>query len=204
MRAAALLLGAALWWSSFGCRAQARLAAPAAPEVAGGTWGSWRTLAAEHRVVVVATTGEGQEQRRALRGVIAVERPGSFRLRALGPAGITLFDVLHRDGRTDVLGRLAEAAGPDSPALLSAVAADLAAAYDLAPRPPERTVVLRGAEVVVEERERTVRLWAFTRTGHGPAPSRMSIADRAGRFAVEVEAEGTVLDEALDPAVFAP
>lgn len=202
MRAGALLLGAALW-SSVGCRAQARLPAAAAPEVAGGTWGSWRTLAAEHKVVVT-TTGEGNHQRRALRGVIAVERPGSFRLRALGPAGITLFDVLYRDGRTQILGRLADAAGPDSPALLSAVAADLAAAYDLAPRPPERTVSLRGAEVVVEEPERTVRLRAFAKAGHGPAPSRMSIVDRAGRFAVEVEAEGTVLDEALDPALFAP
>ena len=40
---------------------------------------------------------------RTLRGLIAVERPDRFRLRALGPAGITLFDVVSVGGEVQVI-----------------------------------------------------------------------------------------------------
>lgn len=177
-----------------------------APLVAGGTWGNWRTLRAEHKAQVTARAADGSEESRALRGVIAVERPGRFRLRALGPGGITLFDLLSVDGKPEVVASLRDPRGDLFSRLLASIGGDLSAAYDLAPRPGEeqggRAVRLDGAEVVVEERGRTVRLSDFRESGRGPAPTRMAIDNRDGSYRVRIEAEGTVLDEPLDPELF--
>ncbi|MCU1281583.1 MAG: glycosyltransferase [bacterium] len=58
----------------------------------------WHTMRAEHRVTV-----EASGQKRTLRGLIAVERPDRFRLRALGPGGITLFDVVSVGGEVRII-----------------------------------------------------------------------------------------------------
>jgi hypothetical protein len=172
--------------------------------VAGNTWGAWRTLRSEH-LVTVETGGE----RRILRGVIAVERPGRFRLRALGPGGVTLFDLLYRDGATDVIHSLRDPRGETFARILASIASDLAAAYDLAPRAPGRTVRLDGADVLVEEPGRKVRLGDFREApgAKGAAPSRIVIehpdASPEASYRVTIRAEGTALDEPLDPALFA-
>ena len=181
------------------------------PVVAGGTWGSWRTLRAEHKVTIVARAADGKEDQRALRGVIAVERPGRFRLRALGPGGITLFDLLSVDGKTSVLRSLRDPQGELFGRLLASIAGDLAAAYDLRPRPSElgqggggggRSLRVDGRDVLIVEPLRTVRLSEFRETGRGPAPTRMKIESTAGGYRVAIEAEGTILDDTLDPELF--
>ena len=101
---------------------------------------AWQTMRAEHRVTV-----EAGGQRRTLRGLIAVQRPDRFRLRALGPAGLTLFDVVvggragahHRGDQGSATRRRWVGSCRRWPAICQA-------AYDLLPRPPERTITRAG------------------------------------------------------------
>lgn len=182
-----------------------QVAAPLAPLMAGQTWGRFRTLSAVHRVTIeVGDHGGGG--RRALRGVIAVERPGRLRLRALGPGGVTLFDLLYRDGHATVLRSLVDPRGEAMGRLLPSITADLAAAYDLQPRPSGRRLLQAGAELFIEEPGRRVHLRDFRDTGRGPAPARMRIEagpQASPSYLVEIEVESTTLDPELDPALFA-
>ena len=77
--------------------------AAAGPTVPAAIDGGWQTLRAEHRVTVEVTLDDGKRERRSLRGVVAVQQPDRIRLRALGPGGITLFDLLSVGGRVKVL-----------------------------------------------------------------------------------------------------
>lgn len=169
---------------------------------AGMAWGGWHTLRAEHRVAIEAQTADGHIEQRSLRGVIAVSRPGSFRLRALGPGGITLFDVLSVDGRVEVLAALRDPQGTVLEKILSALATDLAAAYDLEPRPAERSVRIEDRALVVTEPERSVRLEAFRPVHGGSAPGRMVVEDRVGNFRLTIDAEQSELDVPLDAELF--
>jgi hypothetical protein len=160
--------------------------------------GGWQTLRAEHRVLV-----ETRGERRVLRGVIAVARPDRFRLRALGPGGITLFDVAWVGGQVRLLSSL-QAAAPGSllDRLIGSVAGDLAAAYDLAPRPPGRQVRLDGHAVIIQEPERQLRLTHFRSLAGKVYPQEMIIDNLQGGYRVQVTAGETALDEALDPGLF--
>src|SRR5213078_4799 len=46
---------------------------------------TWTRLQAQHRVRLTVSLDDGKKDVRTLRGLIAVERPARFRLRALGP-----------------------------------------------------------------------------------------------------------------------
>ena len=179
-----------------------------APALVAGTWGSWRTLRAEHHVTVEAHVSESGGERvdkRSLRGAIAVERPGRLRLRALGPGGITLFDILIADGKAEVIEAVRDPSSGTFSRLLASISGDLAAAFDLAPRPDSRRVSVEGNTVLVEEAGRTARLADFHRVGGGLAPSRIVIDSRpagGAPYHVEIEATHTTLDEPLDPALF--
>lgn len=169
---------------------------PAAPRLLQD--GGWQTLRAEHRVIV-----ETRGERRVLRGVIAVARPDRFRLRALGPGGITLFDVVWVRGQVRLLSSL-RAAAPGSllDRLIVSVAGDLAAAYDLAPRPTGRQVHLEGRAVLIQEPERQLRLTHFRSLAYKVYPQEMIIDNLQSSYRVQVTAGETVLDEPLDPALF--
>lgn len=56
--------------------------------------GRWRTLTIVHSIRLAT-----REQSGSLRGLIAVRRPDAYRLRLLGPAGITAMDLTYRAGR---------------------------------------------------------------------------------------------------------
>ena len=163
----------------------------------------WRTMRAEHRVQIDAAKGDGREQS-SVRGVIAIERPDRFRLRALGPAGITLFDLVKVGGDIKVLQGVAGADSSLQQKLLLAIGADLSAAYDLEPRLPSRTkdVGLKEGEVRVVEPERTVRLQQFKEVQGQSVPTHIEIRNNALDYNVTIDVEKADLDQKLDPALF--
>ena len=61
-----------------------------------GAQASVRTLKVVHRITLVSKSGASSG---ALRGLLAVRRPDAYRLRVLGPAGLTVMDLAWRRGR---------------------------------------------------------------------------------------------------------
>jgi hypothetical protein len=92
------------------------------PQAPAGAF-EWQTMRAEHRVLVAA---KGQTHK--LRGLFLARRTdGRFRVRALGPADVTLFDVVgDRNGC-----RVIEAAREPNPELVRALCENLRSAYHL-------------------------------------------------------------------------
>ena len=164
---------------------------------------AWKTLSAQHRVTVDVTLDGGKHDIRKLRGIVAVARPDRFRLRALGPAGITLFDLLVRNGEAKIISAIRSpsdgAAGQALAGVITSLAADLACAYTLEPRPADRRVRLDGDRVLVEEPGRVVKLSRFSGT---PAVWRHAEIN-SGKYHVVVEVDAAEVDPALDPSLFA-
>ncbi len=149
---------------------------------------AWQTMRAEHRVTI-----EAGGQRRTLRGLIAVQRPDRFRLRALGPAGLTLFDVVSVAGQVRIIEAIKDPNASALGRILPSMAGDLQAAYDLLPRPPDRTITRAGGQTVIRESGRTVR----------ETPAHLDIDDTAGGYRVHVDVVSVDKDVALDPALWA-
>jgi len=185
-----------------GCPGRAQRPDPPPRAVAPTTDGGWRTMRAEHRVTVDVTLEDGKHDRRLLRGAIAVERPDRFRLRALGPAGITLFDLLFRHGKVTVLQAIKDPAASALGPIIEALAGDLSAAFTLEPAPAGRVVTLDATSAHIDEPERRVRLSAFTAIGGKVVPLRIEVDNRARHYTVSVEAHELALDVPLDPALF--
>ncbi|MEO6952382.1 MAG: hypothetical protein ABI321_11260 [Polyangia bacterium] len=162
---------------------------------------AWKTLSAQHRVTVQVRLDKGTEQR-TLRGLVAVQRPDRFRLRALGPAGLTLFDLLVRDGVPKVVSAIRRPEqGPGGKALdevIHSLADDLACAYLLEPSPGNRVVTQKGDAVEVREPGRTVVLSRFAGT---PATWRRAEIETP-KYHVTVEVDEATPDATLDPAMF--
>jgi hypothetical protein len=155
----------------------------------------WHTLTSQHRVNVTVRL-QGKTEKRTLRGLVAVERPGNLRLRALGPAGITLFDLLVRNGEPKVVSAIRDSAGLDD--AIRSLAADLAAAYTLDPQ-GDRTVVQGDAHtIIVREPGRRVSLFDFV---GDPAMWRRAEIE-TDRYHVSVEVEDDKVDATLDPSMF--
>ena len=156
---------------------------------------AWRTMTSQQRVQVLVHLGDHDETR-ALRGLLAVERPDKFRLRALGPAGLTLFDLLVRRGEAKVISAIRHSAALDE--VIASLAADLETAYALEPD-PGRTIEQAGDAVVVRSGERTVRLSRFA----GSPPTWRKAEIETPRYRVTVSVEDVTVDPTLDPAMFA-
>lgn len=163
---------------------------------------TWKTLRAEHRVALTVELDGGKREQRTLRGLIAVERPDKLRLRALGPGGITLFDIVVIDGKSTVKEAIRDPNGEKMRPLLSSLAGDLSASFLLTPAPADRAVIVEKDAVVVREPDRTVRLEAWQKAGAHAVPARIVIDNRARRYHVVVDARDVELDTPLDPALF--
>ncbi len=89
-----------------------------------------------HEVTIVITPDADREEKRFVRGVLAVRRPDLFRLAILGPGGIKLMDVLYGGGRHRVL-HLAPTLAKSSllPTIIASLCQDIRAMYDLSPSP---------------------------------------------------------------------
>ncbi|HXU70882.1 MAG TPA: glycosyltransferase [Polyangia bacterium] len=149
---------------------------------------AWKTMRAEHKVTI-----EAGGQKRTIRALIAVERPDRFRLRALGPAGLTLFDVVDVGGNVKVIESIKDPNAGALAKILPSMAGDLQAAFDLQPRPTDRTVAQEGGATVVREPGRVVR----------ETPQALDIDNQAGAYKVHVDVASVERDVALDPALWA-
>ena len=163
---------------------------------------TWTTLRAEHRVQIDVELGDGRHDRRSIRGVVAVARPDRFRLRALGPGGLTLFDLVDIGGQVRVVESLRDPHSSSLRPILEAMAGDLSASFHLAPAPAGRTVTVVGDTVVIDEPERRVRLSAFVQVGAHSVPTQVHIDHKLRHYHVDVDARDIELDVALDPALF--
>ena len=159
--------------------------------------GGWQTLRGEHRIMV-----EAAGQTRRLRAVVAIARPDRVRLRALGPGGISLFDVLSVGGEVTVIRALPRLSTALVSSLVTAIVGDLAAVYDLAPRPPERTIEINRRRILVREPQRELRLSRFREVSGKVYPSRIEILNRPHSYRVQVDAAATWLDDPLDARLF--
>jgi hypothetical protein len=153
---------------------------------------SWHSMRAEHKVTLEVKLPGGGKETRSLRGLIAVERPDRFRLRALGPGGITLFDIVDVKGQVRVVQAIRDPNSSSLGRILESLAGDLQAAYDLAPRPPERHVSRDGEQVVVSEPGRTIR----------ETPRTIDIDNTGEHYKVHVEVSAVEKDVPLDPAMW--
>jgi hypothetical protein len=160
-------------------------------------------LRAVHHVSVEVPLKDGKHDHRALRAAIAVERPDKLRLRALGPGGITLFDLLVVGGQTKVLSAIAETKTGAFGEVVRSMAGDLSAAYGLSPAPTGRTTTLETDAVVVSEPDRTVRLSRFRRMGNAATFTHAEVSHQAPAYSVSVEVSEVELDPVLDPGLFA-
>jgi hypothetical protein len=147
-------------------------------------------MRAEQSTLVTARTREGGTVTRRVRGVIAAKRPDRLRLRALGPAGVTLFDLVDRDGRCAVVSAARGDAQPGGvlDLVLHALCRDLRAAYRLGAGPPGE-----GARITCGD---------WRPVGRSVEPFRMVIDDPAAGFRADITVVRLTLDEELDPALF--
>ncbi len=190
-----LLSPCCILWLTVGCAGTDRYIA-AAPVAAT----TWRALRAEHRVEVEFNKADGTREKKALRGALAVERPGKFRLAALGPGGMRLFDLLVVDGQVSVLYAFRAMEGSAFARAVQTMAADLAAAHLLLPAAPDRAVTADATGVTIRERGTTIRLSRFAaKQGHA-IPTRLAAQNDQYRFSVEVV--GIEVDPQLDPKLF--
>jgi len=159
-------------------------AAPAPPAgssaVPAGAF-AWRTLRAEHRVVLAAHDREGRPVVRKLHGLMLARRPDRFRVRALGPGDVTLFDLVAGAGGRC---RLLEAARPPPEDIVRAVCEDLRWAYRLAPPSGGEAPEIRYAD--------------WQTVGREPVPMTIWLQNRARGYTVLIKAVRVELDVSVD------
>lgn len=163
----------------------------------------WGTMRATHRVRIDAQKGDGREQIN-VRGLLAIERPDRFRLQALGPAGVQLFDIIKVGETVKVIQSVPGVDSALQGNVLRSLGADLSAAYDLEPKHPSRqkNVDLKFGELRIVETERTVRCTQFKEVQGMSIPAHLEIDNTALNYKVSIDVETANLDEKLDPALF--
>jgi hypothetical protein len=163
----------------------------------------WGTMRAVHRVSIDAAKGDGREQV-SVRGMVAVERPDRFRLQAIGPGGITLFDLIKVGGDVKVVQSLAGADSSLQQKVLLSIGADLSAMFDLEPLHPshKKYVDLKVGELRIVENERTIRAQQFKEVQGQSLPTHIDIDNTALNYKVSIDVEQATLDDKLDPALF--
>lgn len=202
----ALLLGcllAAPLLSGAGCENKTKPVIIKGPTVQPVPDARWGTMRAVHRVHIDAQKGDGREQI-DVQGMIAVERPDRFRLQALGPGGIKLFDLVKVGGETKVVQAIVGADSSLQQTVLLSIGADLSAAYDLEPTVPSRRKNIDGkkGELRTVETERTVIAQQFKEVQGQSVPTHMEIENKALNYRVSIDVEQATLDEKLDPGLF--
>jgi hypothetical protein len=199
----ALCLPAAIATASFGCDAKNKPIIIRGPTVQPVAEARWSTMRAVHRVNIDAAKGDGREQI-SVQGMVAVERPDRFRLQALGPAGVKLFDLIKVGGDIKVVQGVPGADSSLQQKVLLSIGADLAAMFDLEPRLPSRQKILglKEGELRIVEFERTIRAQQFKEIQGQSIPTHIQIDNNALNYKVSIDVEQATLDDKLDPALF--
>lgn len=199
-----LLCAGVLYAAALGCNSAPKPVIIKGPVVQPVPDARWRTMRAEHRVQINAAKGDGRE-RTTVRGLIAIERPDRFRLRAMIPgSGVQLFDLVKVGGDVKVVKGVPTLDSSLQQRILLSIGADLSATYDLEPRLPYRKkdVGYKEGEVRIVEPERTVRLQQFKEVQGQSVPTHIEIRNNALDYDVVIDVESAVLDERLDPTMF--
>lgn len=199
----ALCLPATLAAAGLGCDGKNKPIIIKGPTVQPVAEARWSTMRAVHRVSIDAAKGDGREQI-SVQGMVAVERPDRFRLQALGPAGVKLFDLIKVGGDIKVVQGVPGADSSLQQKVLLSIGADLAAMYDLEPRLPSRQKILglKEGELRVVEFERTIRAQQFKEIQGQSIPTHIQIDNNALNYKVSIDVEQATLDDKLDPALF--
>jgi hypothetical protein len=94
------------------------------------------TMETVHRVTIEIALGEGRSEKRSFKALLAIRRPGHFRVQLLGPMQIRLMDLLYEAGQVKVV-QLADELRRSSRIgeLVNDIAGDIAAIYRLDPQP---------------------------------------------------------------------
>jgi len=206
-RAFSLLLGCLLLGGTglagVGCDGKTKPIIIKGPTVQPVADARWNTMRAKHYVHIDAAKGDGREQI-DVQGLIAVERPDRFRLKALGPGGIEIFDIIKVGGDVKVVQSLPGADSSLQQKVLLSIGNDLSAAYDLEPRLPSRVknVGLKEGELRTVETERTVRAMQFKEVQGQSVPTHIEIDNTALNYRVVIDVAEASLDEKIDPAMF--
>lgn len=158
-----------------------------------------------------------------LNGFLAVQYPDRFRLRATAFGGVTLFDLLHVAGKTEVLAVHPDVASKGPTALLwPQLGRDLALALGLEPLPPYdameaaggrwilrapggvTTEVARPGGVVLREvREgRTVSFADHAAAGGVVVPVAFTVENAVSVYRADVEVTKVEPNVTLDPRLF--
>jgi hypothetical protein len=97
---------------------------------------AYQTLKQVHRVSLEISLPDGRRERRSCTGILVIARPDRFRLGAIGPLGLKLFDIRWQNQQMEVLELLPDLRRSSAlPRLLRSIAADIRAAYRLGPPP---------------------------------------------------------------------
>jgi hypothetical protein len=155
-------------------------------------------MRAEHRVSLDVTRADGSHDLRKLRGALAAET-SKFRLRALGPGGITLFDLLYVDGRVKVMEAIKDPKASALGAVITSLAGDLSAALMFG----ERATRIENDALWVGDPDREVKLSRFVKISGHAVPTRIDIENHKLHYRVGVDVSELELDVPLDPALFA-
>jgi hypothetical protein len=189
LRVIKLVLGSPLWMlalvAALGCAHAPKGPTPTLLPADG----AWHSLRSEQKVTI-----EVDGKARTVRALLAVERPGRVRLVALGPAGVTLFDLWADGKEVHVVRALQDPNDPRLGRIVAAMIGDLQAAYDLEPRPTERVVDLQNGAARVTQPGVTVH----------ETPARIDIDDRTldRPVRVRVDVLSVERDVTLDPAMW--
>jgi hypothetical protein len=148
------------------------------------------TLETVHAVTIEIALGKERSEKRSFRGLLAIQRPGSFRLQILGPVGTRLLDLLYLAGKVKVVETAPMLARSSKlPELAESIARDIAAIFRLDPQPEvdrrgieESVALASGRAPLYELKEhrqgelvRQLTIFAATL-----AVSRAEVADGAG------------------------
>jgi Glycosyl transferase family 2/Protein of unknown function (DUF3261) len=189
LRVIKLVLGSPLWLllllmmvAAAGC---AHAALPATTKLAADH--AWKTLRSEQKVTI-----DVGGKTRSVRALLAVERPDRVRLVAMGPAGVTLFDLYVVGGQMHVVRAIRDPNDPTMSKIMEAMVGDLEAAYDLEPRPAERKVEAVADGVTVEQPGVKVR----------ETPARIDIDNATLHYKVRVDVLSNEIDVPLDPGMW--
>ena len=153
---------------------------------------TWRTLSAEHNTLVSVRLQDGSTRHQRVRGILALERPDRLRLRVLGPASVTLFDLLASQGKCSVVSwpyGTAPAQGSPASQILRALCHDLLAAYGLGPKPSPATTITYGD---------------WRRVFGSLEPFRVRLENKAHGYSADIRVVRLAVDPNLPPDVFAP
>jgi hypothetical protein len=160
-------------------------------------------MRAQHHVTIEAQVEPGKIERRVMRGMLAVERPDKLRLRALGPAGITLFEVVKRGADGAVVNTLKDPKGTALEKVIELLRADLDAVYRLAPLTDGSAHVIEGDAALYRATGREVRLTKFVNIGKHAVAEHIEIDVKEPlTYHVSIDASDIELDVPLDPALF--